>query len=86
MAAVHLALQLRSQDQRFNWKEPLVFSLAIAAASALVVVAGGIINGDGQYALRDAAAMFTPMFPLIAAGSLVGRGVGWAVQRLLDRI
>jgi hypothetical protein len=82
MAAIHFALQLSGQDRRFNWKEPLILSLAITAAAAVVIALGDIINGGGQYAVREAAAMGIPMLPLITAGSLLGRGTGWAVRWL----
>ena len=85
MAAINLALQLSEQERRFNWKEPLILSLAITAAAAAVITVGEIINGGGQYAVREAAPMLIPMLPLITAGSLLGRGTGWALQWLRHR-
>ena len=86
LAPILLVLQMQSPDQRLNWREPLVFSFAIAAAAAVVVAIGGIFNGDGGDAFRLAAGLSVPMFFLIAAGSLVGRGAGWVLQRLRDRL
>lgn len=86
MGPVHLALQMRSRETRLGWREVLVFSLAIPAATAFVVAVGGIIDGNGGYAVGDAAVMFVPMFLLIVGGSLAGRGAGWVLQRLRDRI
>jgi hypothetical protein len=85
MAGINLVLQLSEQESRFNWKEPLVLSLAISATAAVVIAMGDIINGGDQYAVSGAAAIFIPMLPLITAGSLLGRGTGWALQWLRHR-
>jgi hypothetical protein len=85
MVVVNLFLQLRSREDRFEWRDPLVYSLVIAGAFGVVVAIGGLLNGDRE-SLQDAAGVFVPAFALIGLGSFGGRVMGWLLKRLVNLI
>jgi hypothetical protein len=81
IGGLHLSAQLRSEEEKLDWREPLLTSILLAASMGFNEAFQGVIGGD-NVAWGDGAEMAFFLCPFIVAGSLVGRAAGRVLQRL----
>lgn len=82
---IHMFLQLRSDENRIDWRDLALVSIIIAACFGAVVAVGGMLDA-GLVALVDGAVVFILLSIALLIGGVVGRILGWILNRLLSLI